>query len=173
MIDKKTVFKFCPMCRVLLEVKDVEGANRLVCPACGWINYQNPVPVAVAAVLNSRREVLIARRNFAPAAGKWSLPGGFVEAGEHPSAACLRELVEETGIKGEILRLAGIYNFNSRVHGSLLVVGYEVRALTEKLKLNKELSEAAFVEYKNVPDITFASHKKLLKDIFEKDEHSY
>jgi len=132
-----------------------------------WINYQNPVPVAVAAVLNARREVLIARRNFEPAAGKWSLPGGFVEAGEHPGSACLRELVEETGIKGEIVRLAGIYNFNSRVHGSLLVIGYEVKALTEELKLNEELSEGKFFKYKDVPYITFASHKKLLKDIFE------
>ncbi|MEA2081303.1 MAG: NUDIX hydrolase [Elusimicrobiota bacterium] len=167
MIDKKAVFKFCPMCRVLLEVKDIDGATRLVCPGCGWINYQNPVPVAVAAVLNPRREVLITRRAFEPAAGQWSLPGGFVEYNEHPADACLRELMEETGIKGGIVRLGGIYSFNSRVHGSLLVVGYEVKALTEELKLNEEVSEAEFVEYKNVPDITFASHKKLLKDIFE------
>ena len=172
MIDKKTVFKFCPMCRILLEVKEIDGATRLVCDACGWINYQNPVPVAVAAVLNSRKEVLITRRAFEPAAGQWSLPGGFVEYNEQTADACRRDLVEETGIKGEIVRLAGLYNFHSRVHGSLLVVGYEVKALTEELKLNNEVSEAEFVEYKNVPDITFASHKKLLKDIFEKDDHS-
>ncbi|MBU4134660.1 NUDIX hydrolase, partial [bacterium] len=131
MIEKKAVFKFCPMCRAMLEVKDIDGAARLVCGGCGWINYQNPVPVAVAAVLNARRDVLITRRTFAPAAGQWSLPGGFVEYNEHPADACLRELREETGIKGEIIRLAGIYNFSSRIHGSLLVIGYEVKALSE------------------------------------------
>ncbi|PIU18871.1 MAG: NUDIX hydrolase [Elusimicrobia bacterium CG08_land_8_20_14_0_20_44_26] len=170
MIDKKTVFKFCPICRASLEVKNIDEAARLVCASCGWINYRNPVPVAVAAALNARREVLIIKRAFEPAAGRWSLPGGFVEYNEHPADTCIRELQEETGIKGEIIRLLGIYNFSSRIHGSLLVVSYEVRALTEELKLNKEISDAKFAEYKDVPYITFASHRKILKDIFENNK---
>jgi ADP-ribose pyrophosphatase YjhB (NUDIX family) len=169
MTDKKQVFKFCPLCTTALVARDIDGAARLVCPGCGWVNYQNPVPVAVAAALNSRKEVLIIRRAFEPAAGQWSLPGGFVENNEHPEAACLRELAEETGLRGEIARFAGIYTFSSRVHGSLLVIGYEVRLLTGELKLNSEVSEAKFVEYKDAPDITFASHQKLLKDVFEKE----
>ena len=90
-----------------------------------------------------------------------------MESNEHPEEACLRELLEETGIKGEIVRLAGIYSFSSRIHGSLLVMGYEVKPLSEELRLNKEVSEAKFAAYSDIPEITFASHRKLLYDIFK------
>ncbi|PKM99865.1 MAG: hypothetical protein CVU78_03945, partial [Elusimicrobia bacterium HGW-Elusimicrobia-2] len=141
MIDKKPIFKFCPICRTELVAKDIDGAARLACPSCRWINYQNPVPVAVAAVVNTRGEVLVSRRAFEPAAGQWSLPGGFVESGEHPEEACIRELMEETGIKGEIVRLVGVYSFSSRIHGSLLVMGYEVKPLAQVRQNSEKNSE--------------------------------
>ena len=43
-----------------------------------------------------------------PWAGTWSLPGGGVEWGEHPDAAVIRELAEETGLSGRISHLIGI-----------------------------------------------------------------
>ena len=44
-------------------------------------------------------------------AGRWTMPGGGVEWGEHPDAAVLRELQEETGIS-EVrhVQVAAIYN---------------------------------------------------------------
>ncbi|MEP7158862.1 MAG: NUDIX domain-containing protein [Chloroflexota bacterium] len=41
-----------------------------------------------------------------PSAGVWTLPGGGVNFGEDPAAAALRELTEESGMTGEIDRLA-------------------------------------------------------------------
>jgi len=42
------------------------------------------------------------------AAGAWTLPGGGVEFGEHPEAAALRELEEETGLVGTIAELLAV-----------------------------------------------------------------
>ncbi len=38
-------------------------------------------------------------------AGAWTLPGGGVEFGEHPEAAAIRELHEETGLTGRLREL--------------------------------------------------------------------
>jgi len=42
--------------------------------------------------------------------GAWTLPGGGVAFGEHPDAAVLRELEEETGLLGEIEGVAGVFS---------------------------------------------------------------
>jgi ADP-ribose pyrophosphatase YjhB (NUDIX family) len=47
-----------------------------------------------------------------PSPGAWTLPGGGVDFGEHPDAAVLRELEEETGLTG---RVAGLVAVRSRV----------------------------------------------------------
>ncbi len=44
--------------------------------------------------------LLLIRRGTDPGRGRWSLPGGRVEAGEAMAAAVVRELREETGLDG-------------------------------------------------------------------------
>lgn len=56
------------------------------------------------AILLSR----IAQGATASSDGMWTLPGGGIEFGEDPRDGALRELEEETGLRGEILELAGV-----------------------------------------------------------------
>jgi len=39
--------------------------------------------------------------------GAWTLPGGGIQFGEHPDAAVIRELEEETGLQVQIEEIAG------------------------------------------------------------------
>jgi 8-oxo-dGTP diphosphatase len=47
------------------------------------------------------------QRQKEPFVGKWCLPGGKLEIGEHPSAAMIREFQEETGLRATIERCCG------------------------------------------------------------------
>lgn len=67
------------------------------CDECnGWLN---PALAADAAVRRGDN-ILLIQRKFPPMQGSWALPGGFVDQGEDPIHAAVRELEEETGLKG-------------------------------------------------------------------------
>ena len=166
-LSQAHTFKFCPLCRYYLRNKQVDGRKRLVCQKCGWIYYENPLPVAVCVVKNREHKILIAKRNLAPGKNKWALPGGFVESTETPETACLRELEEETGLKGKIKRLVGSYIQKTRRYGSLLVVGYEVTVSKNSFSLNNELKDAKFFSKKDLPIIPFSSHRRIIEKVFK------
>ena len=158
-------FKFCPLCRYYLRRELVDGHKRLVCQKCGWIHYKNPLPVAVCAAKNKKGKILVVKRNLKPGVNKWALPEGFVESNEAPEIACLRELEEETGLKGKIRRLLGLYIQKTKEYGSLLVIGYEVVTSRDSLSLNNELKDAGFFSKKDLPAIPFSSHRKMIEKI--------
>ena len=56
------------------------------------------VPCVGAIVHDDFHRLLMVRRANEPAAGRWSLPGGRVEAGESDADAVRREVSEETGL---------------------------------------------------------------------------
>jgi mutator protein MutT len=55
--------------------------------------------VAVGAIAVDDDRLLLVRRGQAPAAGRWSIPGGRVEPGETLAEAVVREVAEETGLE--------------------------------------------------------------------------
>jgi ADP-ribose pyrophosphatase YjhB (NUDIX family) len=100
--------KFCPMCGTALERRQAFGRERLVCPTCEYIHFDDP-KVAVGVVAERDGGILMTRRAHEPKVGEWSFPSGFVDAYEDVRAAAIREAHEETGITVQLLSLLGVY----------------------------------------------------------------
>jgi len=64
-------------------------------------------------ILEKEINLLLIKRNFEPAKGKWSLAGGFIEANESMNQATCRVLYELTGLKK-------LYMEQSYAYGSVL-----------------------------------------------------
>jgi ADP-ribose pyrophosphatase YjhB (NUDIX family) len=84
-----------------------------------------------AVITDAAGRLLLIRRGTPPARGRWSLPGGRVEAGEGDAAAVEREVAEETGLRVSAGALVGsvvrgryeIFDYACRVNGGLLRAG--------------------------------------------------
>lgn len=75
---------------------------------------KSPALTVDCVVFDGEDRLLLIRRARAPFADRYALPGGFVEVGETVEAAALRELKEETGLEGRIVRLIGVYSAPNR-----------------------------------------------------------
>ena len=71
-----------------------------------------------AATVHDGRFLLLRRsdrESFLP--DIWGIPAGQVRWGEDPRLACSRELLEETGLKGQVISLVGYSTFMSKRDG--------------------------------------------------------
>lgn len=139
-------FRFCPRCTKPLAMGAVdEGPPRLRCPdsSCGFVHWDNPVPV-VAAVVEHEGEVILARNRMWPPK-MFALITGFLEKDDpDPASGVLREVDEELGLKGRVAGFIGHYPFPRM---NQIIIAYHVVAAGD-IVLGEEL-----VEYRKVaPD---------------------
>jgi 8-oxo-dGTP diphosphatase len=88
--------------------------------------------LACYAVVVADRALLLTRLSaLTPSPGRWTLPGGGVDHGEHPVAAVVREVHEETGMDVEVTGLAevGSEHFTGRSPRGVLEDFHAVRIL--------------------------------------------
>jgi ADP-ribose pyrophosphatase YjhB (NUDIX family) len=160
------VLRFCPSCGARLEGRGGEEGQRLVCDACGYVFYRNPLPVAAAVLLNDAREVLLVKRRQAPHKGEWCLPTGFAELEESIEAAALRELREETGITGRVRRLLNAASASSEYYGDLLFVCFEVERTGGAERPGDDAKEIAWFPEDRVPRLAFGPHEEAVARCF-------
>ena len=73
------------------------------------------VAAYLVCVDSDDRLLLVRLSDMTTHPGWWTLPGGGIDFGEHPEAAAVRELREETGLEGEIRELLSVESVCSPV----------------------------------------------------------
>lgn len=157
----KKLRKFCLHCGQGLIKELEDNIVRDFCPSCKAFFYENPLPV-VSSIVDTERNILLVKRNRRPFKGYWCLPTGFAETGESIEDAALRELEEEAGIKGKIVRLLDVDSYNSRFYGDLLFLTFIVERTGGRLSAGDDSAKAQFWPVEKIPLLAFRSNRKAL-----------
>ena len=118
---------------------------------------------SVAGIVIKDNNVLLVRHTYGAGKGKLIIPGGYIKLNETPEDAVRREILEETGITVEPLKVVGI-RFNFKDWYVIFTARYvDGQAQSD----GDENSEAVWIDINDavtrddVPDLT----KKLLVGI--------
>lgn len=152
---------FCLRCGEPLSLKKSFGAVRPVCPQCGWVYFADP-KVAVAAIAERNHQVLLARRANDPYRGLWTLPAGFVDAGEDPQATIVRECREETGLEVSVAELVNVIAGQEHPRGAHILIIYRVNILSGELRAGDDADQIGFFDLQNLPPLAFKSTHQIL-----------
>lgn len=74
--------------------------------------HRNPTTTVDVIIHVAGRGVVLVKRRNAPHG--WALPGGFIDYGETAAQAAVREALEETGLRVELISLFGVYSDPAR-----------------------------------------------------------
>jgi len=140
----------------LRTIPEGDHRERLTCPDCGFVSYENP-KVIVGAVATAGGRILLCRRAIEPRLGLWTLPAGFMEMGETAEHGAAREALEEANARLAIDGLIGVYSIATigQVH-----LYFRARLLEpEAIRPTPESSEVALFAWEDIPwrELAFAS----------------
>ena len=132
------------------------------------VTYKYPRPaLTVDAIVfrkTSKTEVLLIQRGNEPFKNLWAFPGGFVDMDETVEQAAVRELFEETGIKG--IELKQFYTFSAINRDprhrtvSVVFVGFTEKNIEPKA--GDDAKNAKWFELDNLPELAF-DHAEILE----------
>jgi ADP-ribose pyrophosphatase YjhB (NUDIX family) len=150
-----------------LTVIEIGGKDRLSCIECEFVHWDNPKPVT-ATVVPMNGGIVLVKRKFEPYVGYWCLPGGFIESAEHPAESAAREVLEETGLKVEVLRLL---NADAPGRGiNVVILFYLAVPKGGSLVPGDDASEVQVFQRNDLPDnIAFEMHRKMIASFFESE----
>lgn len=159
-------YHYCPLCGTNLEERFAFNQMRSVCPVCGFVHFHDP-KVAVIGLVTWDQHVLLIQRGVEPMKGKWALPGGYMDAGEMPAEALVRELREEVGLEVEVRELLDIFPMaGPGVFNSGIVIAYRAEIRRDEppeLYCDDDACEASWFPADELPeDLAFESTQTLL-----------
>jgi 8-oxo-dGTP pyrophosphatase MutT (NUDIX family) len=127
---------------------------------------------AAAIVIDQQHRVLLQKREDN---GHWGLPGGGIDPGETVTAACIREVKEETNYDVEVLRLHGVYSdptigqlirYPDGNVAHIIAIVFVCRVIGGDLKISHESTDAGWFHAHELPNPMTPSHRVRLQDFY-------
>jgi len=156
---------YCPQCGQPLSDGFRFGKQRRVCEACGFVHFRDP-KVAVVVFIPAGNRILMVQRAVNPGQGKWALPAGYIDYGEDPREAGIREVREETGLEIRITRLIDVLGPDpSGENPASIVILFEGERVGGTLEAADDARQAVFFTPGKIPlgDIAFESTWRLIE----------
>ena len=152
---------YCPKCGTALKAAEEFGRMRPVCPHCGWVYFADP-KVAAAVLVQDSGRVLLVRRTNEPFRGRWTLPAGFVDAGEDPRRAAERECLEETGLTVRATRVLDVIAGREHPRGADFVIVYAAEVVAGELVPGDDADRAEWFDRGQLPPLAFRATEAVL-----------
>jgi len=157
--------KFCQNCGTPLVEKPHSGKLRPICPACGWVYFPDP-KVAVIVLIRQNDQVLLVQRRYDPQKGHWTLPSGFVDAGEDPIEAAGRECLEETGLTVSDIELLDVMYSSEYPRGASILILYQAQRQSGDLRPGDDAKQVGFFNRNDLPLLAFSSTRHIIDTYF-------
>ncbi len=161
-----TPYSYCPVDATPLE-KSGGSPTGMKCPECGRSWYRNSSPSTGCAIVEDGK-VLVTVRAGEPEKGRVDVPGGFLEAGEHPADALVREVDEELGVGiGEVIGplIMAVHNYGEN-GPFVLALGFAARMIEGEPEPADDVAEFRWVGVDELDELDFAwSHDRELVEI--------
>ncbi|MFX0094879.1 MAG: NUDIX domain-containing protein [Candidatus Hodarchaeota archaeon] len=124
-----------------------------------------------AVILDGKDNVVLIRRKFTPYKGQLAFPGGFIQKGEDPVRAVIREVKEETGLSIKVNKQVGVYDTEGRdPRGYVISTAFLCEIIGEigDLKGGTDAEEVVLrpIETLRGVDLAF-DHEDILKEALE------
>ena len=165
-------FKFCPACAT--ELNDAGDEEERECPSCERTWYEHSAPTAGAVIYRDGR-VLVTRRGSEPEKGRFDIPGGFLEAGEHPIDGLRRELREELDVEVDV-DMDDCLQMVPHEYGEkgewVLSIGFKARLVSGEPTPSDDVAEAHWISKDEVDQVDFAweHDRELVRKVFDHAE---
>ena len=153
---------FCPACGHPVELRLAFGQMRPVCPSCGRIHFDDPKVAAGVLVIRDGK-VLLVRRALEPQQGRWTLPAGFVDAGEDPRLAAARECNEETGLDVETTGVLDVFSGREHPQGADIVLVFTAMAIGGTLRPGDDADAVDFFGPGELPELAFQATRRSIE----------
>lgn len=111
----------------------------------------------------TKLKVLLVERGIEPFKGRWAFPGGFLNMDESAEKGALRELEEETGLKGAYIHQFHTFSDPQRdPRERVITIAYYALVRMQEVKGGDDAADARWFALDEVPQLAF-DHDQILR----------